>query len=78
VVTTIRLYYDATIAVALTIVFSIVVALIAGVIVGDNGPNVFAAIIVFVLTGLILLFRLQRSWPKSSETSTGLTLTRWR
>jgi hypothetical protein len=36
--TTIRLYYDAAVAVAVTTVFAIVVALIAAVIVGSNAP----------------------------------------
>jgi ABC-type transport system involved in cytochrome c biogenesis permease component len=66
VVSTPRRYYDATIAAALTTVFAIVVALIAAVIVGSDFPNVFVAIIVFVLTGPILLFRLRRSWSKSA------------
>ena len=70
-VATIRLYYDATIALALTTAFAIVVALIAAVIAGNNGPNVFVAIIVFVVTGPILLFRLRRSWPKSASSSQG-------
>ena len=65
-VTTIRLYYDAAVAVALTTVFAIVIALIAAVIVGSNTPNVLVAVIVFVLTGPILLFRLRRSWHKSA------------
>jgi ABC-type transport system involved in cytochrome c biogenesis permease component len=78
VVTTIRLYYDAAVAVALTTVFSIVVALIAAVIVGSNAPNVSVAVIVFALTGPILLFRLRRSWPKSAmHDRTHLRAARW-
>ena len=65
--TTIRLYYDATVAVALTAVFAIVIALIAAVIVGSNTPNVSVAVIVFVLTCPILLFRLRRGWPNISD-----------
>jgi hypothetical protein len=57
VATTIRFYYDAMIAVALTIVFALVVALIAAVIVGGNAPSISVAIIVFALTGAMLLFR---------------------
>ena len=66
--TTIRLYYDATVAVALTAVFSIVIALIVAVIVGSNTPSVSVAVIVFVLTCPILLFRLRRGWPKQPRT----------
>ena len=65
-VSTIRLWYDAAVAVALTTVFAIVIALIAAVIVGSNTPNVLVAVIVFALTGPILLFRLRRSWHKST------------
>jgi membrane protein implicated in regulation of membrane protease activity len=66
VVTAIGPYYDAAVAVALTTVFAIVVALIAAVIVGSNAPNVTVAAIVFVLTSALLLFRLRRNWPKSA------------
>jgi archaellum biogenesis protein FlaJ (TadC family) len=66
VVIAVRLFYDTAVAVALTTVFAIVVALIAAVIVGSNAPNVTVAVIVFVLTGAILLFRLRRNWPKSA------------
>ena len=77
-VAAIRLYYDAAVAVALTTVFAIVVALISAVIVGSNAPNVSVAVIVFVLTGAILLFRLRRSWPKSAmHPRTLLRATRW-
>lgn len=65
-VTAIRPYYDAAVAVALTTVFAIVVALIAAVIFGRNAPNVTVAAIAFVLTSAILLFRLRRNWPKSA------------
>jgi hypothetical protein len=69
VVTTIRFYYDATIAVALTSVFALVVALIAAVIVGGNAPNFSVAIIAFALTGAILLFRWRRGWLRSTPTA---------
>jgi hypothetical protein len=78
VVTTIRLYYDAAIAVALTTVVAIVIAQIAAVIVGSNTPNVTVGVIAFVLTGPILLFRLRRSWPKSAmHPRTHVRATRW-
>jgi uncharacterized membrane protein len=57
VATTIRSYYDATIAIALTCVFALVVSLIAAVIVGGNAPSMSVAIIVFALTGAMLLLR---------------------
>jgi hypothetical protein len=60
VATTIRFYYDATIAVGLTSVFALAVALIAAVIVGGNAPNFSVAIIAFALTGAFLLFRWRR------------------
>jgi hypothetical protein len=66
VTTAIRFYYDATIAVALTSVFALAVALIAAVIVGGNAPNVSIAIIAFALTGAILLFRWRRGWLRSA------------
>jgi hypothetical protein len=67
VATTVRFYYDTTIAVALTTVFALVVALIAAVIVGGNGPNAAIAIVVFVLTGAILLFLWRRGWLRSGS-----------
>jgi hypothetical protein len=67
VATTIRFYYDATIAVALATVFALVVSLIAAVIVGGNGPNASVAFVVFMLTGAILLFRWWRGWQGSGS-----------
>jgi hypothetical protein len=61
---TVRFYYDVTIAVALTTVFALVVALIAAVIVGGIAPNISVAIIVFALTGAMLLFRWRRDWHR--------------
>ena len=69
--TTIRLYYDAMIAVALTTVFALVVALIAAVIVGGEAPNASVAIVVFVFTGAILLFRWRRGWRRSAAHPAG-------
>ena len=59
--TTIRLYFDALIAVALMIVVAIVCGFIASAIIGDNPPNLPVAGIAFVVTGLVLLLRLWRS-----------------
>jgi hypothetical protein len=67
VATTIRFYYDATIAVALATVFALVVSLIAAVIVGGNGPNASVAFVVFMLTGAILLLRWWRGWQGSGS-----------
>jgi ABC-type transport system involved in cytochrome c biogenesis permease component len=50
----IRLYCDAS--VALTIVFTTVIAMVAAVIVGSNSLNFSVAIIALVLTGPIPLF----------------------
>jgi hypothetical protein len=71
VATTIRFCYDATIAVALTAVFALVVALIAAVIVGGNAPSISVATIVFALTGAILLLRWWRSWHRSASRPAG-------
>jgi hypothetical protein len=71
VATTIRFYYDATIAVALTSVFALAVVLIAAVIVGGNAPSFSVAIIAFALTGAIVLFRWRRGWLRSSARPAG-------
>ena len=77
-VSTIRLWYDAAVAVALTTVFALVIALIAAVIVGSNTPNFSVAVTVFVLTCPILLFRLRRGWPKSAmQPRTHVKAARW-
>lgn len=52
-----RFYYDATTAIALATVFALAVAIIAAVIVGGDAPRLSVAIIVFALTGGILLCR---------------------
>jgi archaellum biogenesis protein FlaJ (TadC family) len=67
VATTIRSYYDATIAMALTCVFALVVSLIAAVIVGGNAPSMSVAIIVFALTGAMLLLRWWRDGHRSAS-----------
>ena len=53
-----HLYYDATVAVALSTAFALVVALIAAVIVGGSAPDLSVAIVAFVLVGAIQLLRL--------------------
>ena len=58
----IRPYYDATIAVALAAAFALVVALVAAVIVGGNSPSPSVAVVVFVLTGAVLLLRWASGW----------------
>jgi hypothetical protein len=62
VVSTLRLYYDAVIAVALMAVVAIICGFIAAGIAGDNAPNFPIAAIAFLLTGAFLFFRL---WRKS-------------
>ena len=61
-VTTLRLYYDAVIAVALMAVVAIVCCLIAAVITGNTPPNVPVATIAFVLICAFIFLRL---WSKS-------------
>jgi hypothetical protein len=65
VVTTIRPYYDAVIAVG---PIALVVGFIAAVIAGDSSPFPIAAI-VFLLTGAFLSFRL---WRKSRTSALAL------
>jgi hypothetical protein len=67
VATTIRSYFDATIAIALTSLFALVVSLIAAVIVGGNAPSISVAIIVFALTGAMLLLRWWRDGHRSAS-----------
>jgi ABC-type iron transport system FetAB permease component len=62
VVSTLRLYYDALIAVALMVVVAIICGFIAAGITGANAPNFPIAAIAFLLTGAFLVFRL---WRKS-------------
>ena len=50
-VTTVRLYYDAFIAVALMAVVAIICGFVAAVIAGGSPPNFPVAAIAFVLTG---------------------------
>jgi choline-glycine betaine transporter len=58
VVTTIRLYYDAVIAVALMALVAIICSFIAAVITGDSSPNFPVATIVFVLICAFIFLRL--------------------
>ena len=60
-VTTIRLYYDAVIAVALMTVVAVICGFVASVITGGSPPNFPVAAIAFVLTGAVLFFRLWRN-----------------
>jgi hypothetical protein len=62
VVGTLRLYYDAVIAVALMAVVAIVSGFIATVITGDTPPNVPIATIAFVLICAFIFLGL---WSKS-------------
>ena len=59
---TLRLYYDAVIAVALMAVVAIVCGFIAAVITGDSSPNFPVAAIALLLIGAFIFLRL---WSKS-------------
>ena len=61
-VSTLRLYYDAVIAVALMAVVAIICGFIAAVITGGSPPNFPVAAIAFVLTGAFIFLRL---WSQS-------------
>ena len=60
-VTTVRLYYDAVIAVALMAVVAIICGFVAAVITGGSPPNFPVAAIAFVLAGAVIFFRLWRN-----------------
>ena len=64
--TTIRLYFDALIAVATMVVVAVVCGFVASVIIGDSPPNFAVAGIAFVLTGLVIFLRLWRSTRQSA------------
>ena len=57
-----RLYYDAVVAVALMAVVTIICGLIAAVITGDTPPNFPVATMAFVLICAFIFLRL---WSKS-------------
>ena len=61
-VSTLRLYYEAFIAIALMAVVAIICGFIAAAIIGGNTPNFPIAAIAFLLTGAFLFLRL---WRKS-------------
>jgi hypothetical protein len=58
---TIRVYYDAVIAVALMAVVAIICGFIAAVITGGSPPNFPVAAVAFLLTGAVLFLRLWRN-----------------
>lgn len=64
--TTIRLYFDALVAVASMTVAAVVCGFIASVIIGGSPPNFPIAGIAFVVTGLVLFARLWRSSRQST------------
>jgi hypothetical protein len=66
VVGTLRLYYDAVIAVALMAIVAIICGLIAGVISGDTPPNFPVATIAFVLICAFIFLRL---WSTSRSSA---------
>jgi drug/metabolite transporter (DMT)-like permease len=69
-ITTIRLYYDAVIAIALMVVVAAICGFIGALILGDSPPNFTAAAIGFVLTGVVLVVRLWRTQARSSMAAT--------
>lgn len=69
-VSTLRLYYDAIIAVALMAVVAIVCGLIAAVITGDTPSNFPVTTIAFVLICAFIFLRLS-SKPRSSALPLG-------
>ena len=60
-VTTIRLYYDAAVAVALMAVAAIVCGLVAAIMTGGSPPNFPVVTIAFVLMCGFMYFRLRRN-----------------
>jgi LPXTG-motif cell wall-anchored protein len=58
---TIRLYYDTIVAMALMAVFAIVCGFVAAVITGGSPPNFTVAGAAFLLAGAVWLFRLWRN-----------------
>ena len=62
-VSTLRLYYDAVIAVALMAVVAIACGIIAAVITGDSSPNFPVAAIALLLIGAFIFLRL---WSKGA------------
>ena len=61
-VSTLRLYYDAVIAVALMALVAIICSFIAAVITGDSSPNFPVAAIALLFIGAFIFLRL---WSKS-------------
>ena len=64
-VSTLRLYYDAVIAVALMAVVVIACGIIAAVITGDSSPN-FPVVIALLLIGAFIFLRL---WSKARSSA---------
>jgi hypothetical protein len=58
---TVRLYYDTIVAIALMAVFAIVCGFVAAVITGGSPPDFTVAGIAFLLAGAVFFFRLWRN-----------------
>jgi hypothetical protein len=58
---TVRLYYDTIVAIALMAVFAIVCGFVAAVITGGSPPDFTVAGIAFLLAGAVWFFRLWRN-----------------
>jgi len=59
-VDTIRRYVDATVAVAVMALLGIMSGVVAAGLTGDSKLTVLAAVVAFVLTGVVLMVRLWR------------------
>ena len=66
-VTTIRLYCDAAVAVALTTVAALVCGLIAAVVTGGSSPNLLVGAIAFLGTGGIMCSRIRRTLRATTQ-----------
>jgi hypothetical protein len=67
VVGTIRLWYDAAVAVALMAVAALVCGLIAAVVTGGNSPNLLVGAIAFLGTGGIMCSRIRRTLRATTQ-----------
>ena len=67
VVSTIRLWYDAAVAVALMAVAALVCGLIAAVVTGGSSPNLLVGTIAFLGTGGIMFVRIRRTLRATTQ-----------
>jgi hypothetical protein len=67
VVSTIRLWYDSAVAVALMAVAALVCGLIAAVTTGGSSPNLRVGAIAFLVAGGIMVFRIRRTLRATTQ-----------